>query len=167
MKIAIILGTSKTNGNTHQLAEAFCQLYSSEIYSLENFKLSSFDYAHKNKNDDFIPLIQKLNSFDHWVFATPVYWYAMSSQMKTFFDRLSDLITIQKNEGRKLHGKSCSLLVTGSEELLPLSFEQPFILTAKYFGMDYKGTYYSQCSPNFEKQKSLAVINSYILQITS
>ena len=167
MKTAIILGTSKTNGNTHQLAEVFSQLYPSEIYNLENFKLSSFDYEHRNKDDDFISLIQKVNTFDHWIFATPVYWYSMSSHMKIFFDRLSDLITIQKKQGSKLLGKSCSLLVTGSDKLLPSSFEQPFILTANYFVMDYKRVYYTRYSPINDEQKIISDLNTYILEITS
>jgi multimeric flavodoxin WrbA len=166
LKTAIILGTSKLNGNTHKLAKAFVKMCPSEIYNLNDFDISNFDYEHKNKDDDFIQLIKKLNSFDHWVFATPVYWYSMSSQMKTFFDRLSDLLTIQKDQGRKLRGKSCSLLVTGSDEKLPSSFGQPFALTANYLEMDYKGACYTQCSPYIVEQKVIGDLSSYFLEIT-
>jgi multimeric flavodoxin WrbA len=167
LNIAVILGTSRINGNTHQLAEAFIRLYPSNIYNLSDFTLSSFDYEHKNVDDDFIRLIRKLNLCDHWVFATPVYWYSMSSQMKIFFDRLSDLITIEKEQGRKLKGKSCSLLVTGSEDLLPSSFEQPLILTANYFGMDYKGVSYTQCLPGIDETNLISHLKSCVSQIFS
>ncbi|MCP4458779.1 MAG: NAD(P)H-dependent oxidoreductase [Cytophagales bacterium] len=37
--------------------------------------------------------------------ATPVYWYSMSGIMKVFLDRIYDVLTIEKELGRKLHGK--------------------------------------------------------------
>jgi multimeric flavodoxin WrbA len=165
MKIAVILGTSRLDGNTHKLVNAFAEVCPSEVYNLKNFDMSSFDYEHKNINDDFLALIQKLNSFEHWIFATPVYWYSMSSQMKVFFDRLSDLLTVQKDQGRILRGKSCSLITTGSDKTLSAGFEQPFILTANYLGLDYKGGKYFQCSPDFEKNQALAELHNYVSQI--
>ena len=59
-------------------------------------------------------------------FASPVYWYSMSAQMKIFFDRLADLVTIEKERGRALQGKSCSLVATGGSDSAAEGFEKTF-----------------------------------------
>lgn len=152
LKIAIILGTSRKNGNTHQLVDEYARNYSAHVFDLSEYDFSGFDYEHKNTNDDFLPLIEKLLTYDHLIFATPVYWYTMSAPMKLFFDRLSDLLTTHKEHGRSLRGKSCSVISTGTDNYLPEGFEQPFSLTAQYLGMQYSGALYCVCEPNFSAE---------------
>ncbi|EGR2784104.1 NAD(P)H-dependent oxidoreductase [Vibrio parahaemolyticus] len=142
MNIAVILGTSKSDGNTRKLADSFVEQSGAKLFDLTNFNVSFYDYSHENKNDDFLPIIHELLSFDHLVFASPVYWYSMSAQLKVFFDRLSDLLTIEKELGRKLKGKSISVLSTGYNLELPDCFVQPFELTAKYMQLEFKGCEY-------------------------
>ena len=49
--------------------------------------------------------------YEQIIFATPIYWYAMSAQLKTFFDRMTDLLTIHKPLGRQLRkGKKMFLI---------------------------------------------------------
>ena len=43
------------------------------------------------QNDDMTNLIEKVLSSDVIVFATPVYFYTMSAQMKVFIDRLTPI----------------------------------------------------------------------------
>lgn len=142
MNIAVILGTSKPDGNTRKLADSFVEQSGAKLFDLSNFNVSFYDYSHENKNDDFLPIIHELLSFDHLVFASPVYWYSMSAQLKVFFDRLSDLLTIEKELGRRLKGKSISVLSTGYNLELPDCFVQPFELTAKYMQLEFKGCEY-------------------------
>jgi multimeric flavodoxin WrbA len=142
VKVAVVLGTSKSDGNTRLLVDAFVEKTDSKVFDLEKFKISFFDYSHKNKSDDFLPLIHELISYDHIVFATPVYWYSMSAQLKVFFDRLSDLLTIEKGLGRKLKGKSISILSTGFDVNCPECFVQPFEMTANYMNLNFKGSEY-------------------------
>ncbi|HCG8518962.1 flavodoxin family protein [Vibrio parahaemolyticus] len=142
MNIAVILGTSKSDGNTRKLADSFVEQSGAKLFDLSNFNVSFYDYSHENKNDDFLPIIHELLSFDHLVFASPVYWYSMSAQLKVFFDRLSDLLTIEKGLGRRLKGKSISVLSTGYNLELPDCFVQPFELTAKYMQLEFKGCEY-------------------------
>ncbi|HHX8566559.1 NAD(P)H-dependent oxidoreductase [Vibrio sp. RM-44-3] len=142
MNIAVILGTSKTDGNTRKLVDSFVEQSGAKLFDLTNFNISFYDYSHENKNDDFLPIIHELLSFDHLVFASPVYWYSMSAQLKVFFDRLSDLLTIEKELGRRLKGKSISVLSTGYNLELPDCFVQPFELTAKYMQLEFKGCEY-------------------------
>ena len=66
----------------------------------------------------------------------------MSAQLKVFFDRLSDLLTIEKDLGRKLKGKSISVLSTGYNIELSTCFIQPFELTANYMQLEFKGCEY-------------------------
>ena len=142
MNIAVILGTSKSDGNTRKLADSFVEQSGAKLFDLSNFNVSFYDYSHENKNDDFLSIIHELLSFDHLVFSSPVYWYSMSAQLKVFFDRLSDLLTIEKELRRRLKGKSISVLSTGYNLELPDCFVQPFELTAKYMQLEFKGCEY-------------------------
>ena len=142
MSIAVVLGTSKSDGNTRSLVDSFVTESEAKLFDLSNYQLSFFDYNHENKDDDFIPLINELVRFDHIVFASPVYWYSMSAQLKVFFDRLSDLLTIEKELGRQLKGTLCSVISTGFDKELPTCFVQPFEMTASYMHMNFKGSVY-------------------------
>jgi multimeric flavodoxin WrbA len=142
MNIAVVLGTSKSDGNTRLLVDAFVDKSDAKVFDLAKFKIAFFDYLHEKKSDDFLPLIHELLTYDHIVFATPVYWYSMSAQLKVFFDRLSDLLSIEKDLGRRLKGKSMSVLSTGYDEDCPKCFIQPFEMTANYMELDFKGCGY-------------------------
>ncbi|MCK7460221.1 flavodoxin family protein [Idiomarina aminovorans] len=142
MKIAVILGSSRSDGNTRYLADEFVEQTNAAFFNLADYDISAYDYKHENKGDDFLLLIRELIEFDHLVFSSPVYWYSMSALLKTFFDRFSDLLTVEKELGRQLKGKSCSVLSTGFEIELPVCFVQPFELTANYMHLVYKGCDY-------------------------
>ncbi|WP_367007990.1 NAD(P)H-dependent oxidoreductase [Vibrio cholerae] len=139
MKFAVVLGTSKSDGNTRKLVEVFQASTDTTLFDLSDYAISFYDYEHMNRNDDFIHLINKLVEFDHLVFASPVYWYSMSAQLKVFFDRLSDLLTIEKELGRCLKSKSVSVISTGFNKACPSCFSEPFQL---YLGLVYKGCTY-------------------------
>jgi hypothetical protein len=67
----------------------------------------------------------------------------MSAVMKTFFDRISDLLKIRKDLGRKLRGKSMALVSCSGDNDLVNGFEMPFVESAAYLGMRYLGAYHS------------------------
>lgn len=163
MKTAIILATSREGGNTHQLVNLYLQHQPCDLFNLNDYAISPYDYQHNNQNDDFITLIKALVKYDHLIFATPVYWYAMSAQMKLFFDRLSDLLTIEKALGRALNGKSCSIFATGSDAKEPDCFIEPFKLSAQYFGIKYTDILYCCCRDNFIVEEHIAKVESYLL----
>jgi hypothetical protein len=63
----------------------------------------------------------------------------MSGIMKVFFDRFSDLIRIEKEEGRKLRGKNMFVISNSHSDLIDASFYIPFQKSADYLGMNYLG----------------------------
>ncbi len=106
MKNVLILCSSpRANGNTELLAKNF-------IKGIEDSKKeTNIDYVRLNdkkigfcqgcyacqktgecfQKDDMASLIQKVLAADVIVFATPVYFYTMSGQMKAFIDRLTPI----------------------------------------------------------------------------
>jgi multimeric flavodoxin WrbA len=140
-KYIIILGSSRSDGHTKAVIQAFdpdCQI---DRVDLNDLRITPFDYTHQNKNDDYIPLMEKIIAFDHIILATPVYWYTMSAQMKIFIDRLSDLLTIRKDLRKKLAGKKVSVLASYGNAL-PNGFELAFSQTCTYMKMDYCGCFF-------------------------
>lgn len=139
MKHIIIYGSSgNESGTTWKAIQALQPFTKAKIINLSNANISFYDYHHHNQNDDFKSIIESVIEHDHITFATPVYWYSMSAQLKTFFDRLTDLMTIRKPLGRALNGKTTSLLATGYQPELPEGFIVPFKDTSEYFSMEYK-----------------------------
>lgn len=139
MKHLIIYGSSGNGlGKTMGVVNVLKAHLNSDLIDVSKAKLSYFDYDHNNKDDDFHGFAQQMVNAESIIFATPVYWYAMSAQLKVFFDRMSDLITIRKPLGRQLEGKVMTFVAAGHDEVMPEGFEVPFKRTAEYFNMCYK-----------------------------
>ena len=143
IQVPVILGSSRPNGHTRALVESAFDKGRKEIIDLATLKMSPYDYEHANKEDAFLPLMERLDKYPIWVLATPVYWYSMSAQMKIFFDRLSDLMAIRKDLGRGLAGKTIFVMVTSSGPDLPEGFEVPFARTCDYFDMNFAGLFHT------------------------
>ncbi len=140
MRKIIILGSSRTDGNTAKSAKILAEKLDCEIIDLTDYKISQYDYENKNREDDYLPLMRKIiENYDLLIFATPVYWYSMSGIMKVFFDRITDLLTIQKDLGRKLRGKQMAVLSCSLGGNLEEHFWLPFKESANYLGMTYMG----------------------------
>lgn len=140
-KVLVILGTARDESNTLKAIRAHLPFKDYELIELHKMDIGLYEYANRN-TDDFLDIALKMSVADTIVFATPVYWYAMSGVLKVFFDRLTELITTSKDVGRALKGKEVYLLATGSEEELPEGFEVPFKKTSEYFDMHYMRAYY-------------------------
>lgn len=139
-KGVIIQGSARSEGNTGKIVSVFMAQTNFDKIDLRRQKIGQFEYDYKNKTDDFLPLISGvIKKYDTIIFATPVYWYSMSGIMKTFFDRITDLLHLEKDLGRKLRGKNMGLISCGSESLLQEGFTMPFYETANYLEMNYLG----------------------------
>ncbi|SHG19595.1 flavodoxin family protein [Flagellimonas flava] len=134
----IVLGSSNSKGNTQKICSYVSTLTDYPIIDLKQKNIAEFDYEFRNRNDDFHPLIQEIvDNYELIIFATPVYWYNMSGIMKTFFDRISDCLKIEKDTGRKLRGMHMAVISCGSDKNLKHGFYMPFTETAAYLGMNY------------------------------
>lgn len=139
MSSAIIFGSSRSFGHTRKFADEIFASSNIELLDLNQYNIGIFDYEHCNCNDDFIPLMEKLLTYDTWIIATPVYWYSMSTQHKIFFDRFSDLLTIRKDLGHQLRGKNLFVLAS-FQSSYPRGFEDIFEQICEYLGMIYLGS---------------------------
>ena len=135
----ILQGSSRSLGHTRQIVDHILSEKAGEFIDLKTKNISYYDYEHKNINDDFLAIVHQLLAFETIIFATPVYWYNMSAEMKTFFDRLSDLLKIRKDLGRQLKGKKMMVVACSSDDIeFPFLWE-PFKMTAEYMDMEYLG----------------------------
>lgn len=89
-----------------------------DMVDLLDYNIGPFGYTHENQNDNFIPLLEDIlqKDYETLVFATPVYWCAMSGILKDFFDRISDLLKIRKDLGRQLRSRSMGLIICSSND---------------------------------------------------
>ena len=131
--------SSRPNGHTHKITEFLATQFEAPLIDLSAKDISYYDYKHANEHDDFLGIAQQMTAHEVIVLATPVYWYTMSAQMKTFLDRWSDLLTIRKDLGRALKGKKLILLSCGSRSGEIEGFDLPFRETAQYMDMEYLG----------------------------
>ena len=139
-KTVIIQGSSRSNGNTNKIINHLNLNNQFDVIDLFTKKISHFDYEFNNSNDDFLPLVKNIiDNYDTIIFATPVYWYSMSGVLKVFFDRLSDLLFVEKELGRQLKGKNMAMISCGSGAGLKEEFSMPFVESANYLGMNYLG----------------------------
>jgi NAD(P)H-dependent FMN reductase len=159
----ILSGSAREDGDLGQAVGALRKLLrdGSDHVRLADQQLRPFDYRRVAEDDGFAALAADMGRRDRLVFATPVYWYAMSGIMKTFFDRLSDLLLDPAKQplGRALAGRKMWLLATGSDASLADGFDAPFRLTADYLDMDWRGACYLCCGgdrPPLDKLQALA-----------
>ena len=140
MKPLILMGSARADGHTAGMVQLLRQALNCEAIDLADLQIGHYDYQHRNSGDDFLPLMRRIVSeSDTLILATPVYWYAMSSLLKTFMDRITDCLKIEQETGRKLRGMTLAMLSCGSEEEETEGFEAPFQLSARYLGMHWAG----------------------------
>lgn len=149
MNKLIILGSSRKDGDTKRIVDELITISNWDFIDLSDYNFSYYDYQHNNLHDDFLSLMRKIiDNYDVLIFATPVYWYSMSGIMKVFFDRITDLLDIEKELGRKLRNKSMAVLSCSLGDNLGEYFWLPFSETAKYLGMNYLGNIHTLSDKN-------------------
>jgi len=141
----LILGSARKESDTKKVTDILFSDIKIDCIDLLDYKIDAFNYdGIYSRKDDFLELAKIILEHDQIIFATPVYWYSMSGGMKNFFDRLTDLITIHKEMGRRLKGKEVFLVAVGASDCIPDGFENPFRSTSEYLDMKFISTYYCQ-----------------------
>jgi len=152
--VLVIAGSSRNDGNTRALTDKVIgKLASVSFVNLDECAIAPYDYEHRYGEDEFAPIAEAMANAEAIVFASPVYWYSMSGQMKIFFDRLTDLTETHKPIGKSLAGKSAFLIATGGTKAPPDCFEPPFSATARYFNMNWGGMLYGQAGAPFDHEE--------------
>lgn len=161
-KTVIIQGSSKSLGNTHKIISYLNKDNAFDIIDLKTKNIGGFEYDFSNADDDFLPLMEEIIAkYDTIIFATPVYWYAMSGTLKHFFDRMSDLLHYKKNLGRQLRGKKMAMISNSGENDLKTGFTMPFIESANYLGMQYLGDIHTWFSGDEIAEEAKKRIDSF------
>jgi len=139
----ILLASARKDSDTLRLVQTLFQDTPHRVEDLLEYRIGPYRYENDYPpEDEFLEVIDLVLQHQVLVLATPVYWYAMSGLLKTFFDRLTDLVTVQKALGRQLKGKTVFLVAVGNDSKLPDGFEVPFKLTCKYLDMKYGSSLY-------------------------
>ena len=81
--------------------------------------------------------------------------------MKVFLDRFSDLITLEKETGRKLRDKNMAVISNSNENDLDYDFYISFRKSAAHLGVNYLGDKHINVDTLKENQKlELNIINT-------
>ena len=159
-----IFSSARRNGNTGTFLDQLAKQITMDIVDLAELNISEYDYQHRNIDDDFIPTMKKITQYEHIIFACPVYWYAVTPQMKIFLDRLSDLLDLEelKNLGRLLRSKQCYVLSTSISQNIAPSFIGCLTATFDYLGMNYKGYSHLDCDLGYNQAAADKEIANFV-----
>ncbi|WP_316846400.1 flavodoxin family protein [Pedobacter psychrodurus] len=166
--ILIINGSARLNGNTQKYISKLTQeMAFDQINLLEHYFLP-YNYENQYPSEDrFETFAKEILYHKHLIFATPVYWYTMSGRMKNLFDRLTDWVTLNKEVGRNLKGKTVQLIAVGTDADLPDGFTTPFFMTANYMEMDYKGHVYFNSDAKITEEELAGIRESFFSFISA
>lgn len=138
----IIIGSARKNGNTSKFIRSLCDKNITQI-NLLDYNIEPYNYESSySARDNFYAVLQQILNSQNIVLATPVYWYAMSAIMKTFIERLNDLLMNNKELGRSMKEKKLQVIIFGTNNDLPENFTQPFYYLSSYLEMNYNGYLY-------------------------
>lgn len=146
-----LFSSSRRHGNTGQFMDRIAQELRIEVVDLADLRMSSYDYEHRNRADDFEPLMERVLSQEQIIFATPVYWYGVSPAMKVFLDRISDFLELPDllPKGRRLRGKNAYVVCTSVDEEPSATFVAGLRETFEYLGMDFGGVAHANCRTGY------------------
>ena len=159
-----IFSSARANGNTRKLIDLISCELDVHIIDLSDKNISAYDYEHKNINDDFMTVINDILKYKKIIFATPIYWYAASAQMKVFLDRITDLLDLKelKDVGRQLRNKTSYVACTSANKEADNDFLSTFEKTFDYLGIHYGGYVHANCQNGYIPDKYSADVAKFI-----
>lgn len=121
--ILILEGSPRSNGNSDLLAEAYAAGARSKGHEVSVLKVPEYKIngcfacnmywsmgSPCVQSDDMGKLYAEIEQADLIVFASPLYFFGLSAQMKCVIDRLYPYYV--ENSVRQVKGKECALLVS-------------------------------------------------------
>jgi multimeric flavodoxin WrbA len=156
-KILIINGSPKKDGNTAAMVKWFGEAASSKGADVEVVRAAFLKYKtlgciscracqksdkyECSVEDDAKLVLAKMAEMDVIVFATPLYFFGASAQLKLIFDRMFSLYKWDNDASTMktpLKGKTLVVLASAFEDIGLDALEKPFALTAEYTGMKFE-----------------------------
>jgi len=98
-KVLGIQGSPRKNGNTDilmdillaEISKSQIEVDKVNLYDLDIAPCRACDSCKKTgqciQEDDMLQLTKKMEESAIWIFGTPVYWWSVTAQMKSFIDR--------------------------------------------------------------------------------
>jgi multimeric flavodoxin WrbA len=148
MKIVVLAGSPRKDGNTDLLVSSFVKGAESnhkvEVISIHDYKVNpclgcNTCFSKENndcfQSDDMSLIYEKLGTADVVVIASPVYFYGISAQLKAVVDRLH---TPKRN---RFHIKKLAMILVGAAELPELfdSIISQYKLFLSFFHLEDAG----------------------------
>lgn len=157
-KILVILGGGRPNGNTAQLVSEFIKGaadagHQAELLSLNKLQVNGCIGCNACRygkpcvqKDDFPAIVPKIKAADLIVFASPLYFWTVSSKIKALIERFYCIAKEDENPpfGRyeKYPVHDCALLMTAADDFF-WTFEQAVsyynFTMVNYIGFHDKG----------------------------
>jgi len=147
MEVTTVLGSPRKEGNTAKVLDLFEELMAQQGHEID--RINVVDYEVKGclgcqtcrkvrydpgckQQDDAVGLFERIIASDAVVYATPLYTYGFTAQMKALIDRQYCLVTGYGSPEYTslLRGKRTALLVTcggpveGNADLIQEAFER-------------------------------------------
>lgn len=123
-KIVVLTGSPRQNSNSSKMAEAFIEVAEKKYNDIVRFDTANMKLGGCRAcetcfstgkactfDDDFNMIAREIQVADMIVFAMPVYWYSIPSQIKTVIDRLFSFCV----GGKDVSGKKCALITCCEE----------------------------------------------------
>ena len=159
MKIVIVNGSPR-KGNTYSAINAFVEgaKDNNDIEIIDSYKLKISPciacgtcecYKGCVAKDDSNPTVDKLVNADMIIFATPVYWWGMSAQLKLIIDKCYC-------RGLQLKNKKIGLIIVGGSPVDSIQYElicRQFDCMADYlsWNMLFQKSYYANARDELAK----------------
>lgn len=118
MKIIVLNGSTRENGNTEQLTNHVLKgIEHTTIFLKDQTILPIEDKRHDAEgfqpvDDDYDTVIKEVLAHDMIIFATPLYWYGMSGPMKNFVDRWSQSLRDERLNFKEEMSKKKMFVIT-------------------------------------------------------
>ena len=132
MKIVVLNGSPRKNGNTRIMADTFkegaeknnhdVKILDVGFMDIKGCKACQYCYSHGGKciiDDDIQYVSEDLKDADMVVFAYPIYWFDISAQLKLVIDRLYSFGSIGFN-----FTKTALLLNAGADHVFTAAIAQ-------------------------------------------
>ncbi|MBP2076964.1 flavodoxin family protein [Oceanobacillus polygoni] len=149
MRIAVIYGGTRSNGNTEALTKHAVEGLEVDSIYLNDFHIKSIeDRRHteggfSDVGDDYNAVLSRVIQNDIFIFATPIYWYSMSGKMKNFIDRWSQTMKEPQFKGFKesMSKKKAYVIAVGGDSpyIKGLPLIQQFNYIFEFFSLSFEG----------------------------